>query len=681
MTFEKFRQEYKVSLNPQQEKAVQAVEGATLLLAVPGSGKTTVLVHRLGYMIYSCGISPSQILTMTYTKAATLDMKSRFIEVFGTQFEHQLKFSTINSFSNQIIKYYEKTKNRIAFQIPNDKQIDVLLGEIYGKLTNQFALESEIKEMKTIITYVKNSQLSKAEIEEIKMDADISFASIYNEYCAIMRSRGWMDYDDQIRYAYEILRKHPDILAYFQNTYQYVCVDEAQDTSKIQHSLIQLIVNEHHNIFMVGDEDQSIYGFRAAYPEGLLNFEQTYKGASVLYLEHNYRSTEQIVAHADKVIQKNQYRHKKRMISTRHTGNPIESIWVYDRKAQYSDIIKYVENLKQETAILYRDNDSVIPIIDILHRKGIAYRCREIASNFFSHYIVRDLTDILLFSFNQTDAERFLRIYYKFGIGLTKVAAEKAVASFLKTNKPILQSLAEMEELKPWTREQVKELGVHLRHAQSQTAEEALRCVLYDMRYDTYLKNRNADQNKVSVLQWLAANEKTITDFLARLEELSYIVREGTTDANSNLILSTIHSSKGLEYHRVILLDVLDGILPKEAREASEQQIVLEEERRLFYVAATRAKEELAIVRYRKQTIESSFAEELLYAKKQEIQLPESTASAESFSVHRNVTHVTYGAGKIKSKQDGIVTIQFDNGDRKSFDLNACIRKGLLNLG
>lgn len=395
MNYSEFKTKYAISLNPQQEAAVQAVNGPVLLLAVPGSGKTTTLVTRLGYMVLCRNIPPEQILTMTYTVAATADMRSRFASLFGQALAERLEFRTINGISARIIRYYEYSLGRKAFElVTSERDLITIISEIYRGITREFATESTIKTIRTWITYIKNMQLSDAEIDTLKAD-DIKIGPIYREYCKILRKRRQMDYDDQMVYAYQILRQYPEVLHFFQSKYPYLCVDEAQDTSKIQHQIIRLLSKGSGNLFMVGDEDQSIYGFRAAYPESLLEFDKMHPNAKVLLLEQNYRSTAQIVAAADRFIQRNQSRRQKYMTAVRGSGADIRVIDVKNRLSQYAYLEKVAHSCQTETAVLYRNNDSALPLIDRMDRAGIPYRCRQFDSSFFTHRIVRDITDII----------------------------------------------------------------------------------------------------------------------------------------------------------------------------------------------------------------------------------------------------------------------------------------------
>lgn len=334
MTYEDFCNKFHIRLNQQQLDAVRAIEGPVLLLAVPGSGKTTVLVTRLGYMIYCAGIAPEKILTVTYTVAAARDMSARFCSSFGNELKGRMAFRTINGICAKIIQYYGNRIGKSAFSLASENEgINKMLSDTFRRTQEAYATESDLKGIRTLITYIKNRMLTGEEIRELDEETGVKISEIYKAYCKEMYSQHLMDYDDQMLYAYNILRKSPETLEYFQNKYTYICVDEAQDTSKIQHAIIRLLAGSRDNLFMVGDEDQSIYGFRAAYPEALLSFEKDHPGARVLLMEKNFRSNGEIVAAADRFIQKNILRHEKHMTASREAGAGIEEITLKDRNA------------------------------------------------------------------------------------------------------------------------------------------------------------------------------------------------------------------------------------------------------------------------------------------------------------------------------------------------------------
>ena len=372
MTFEEFQNKYNITLNKQQAEAVQSVEGPVLLLAVPGSGKTTVLVTRLGYMIYCKGIAPENILTLTYTVSATHDMAERFEKYFGAELRERLEFRTINGVCARIIQYFGQLIGKDSFQLVTEEITTAgMLSLIFQQVEGTYPTEGDIKDIRSKITYIKNMRLSAEHISELEEEADFQLSKIYKMYCEEMRKQGLMDYDDQMIYALNILRRSPETLQYFQSRYRYICVDEAQDTSKIQHEIIALLAGGRENLFMVGDEDQSIYGFRAAYPKAMLSFEKNHSGAKVLLMEENFRSNARIVEAADRFIQKNTMRHEKHMKAFREAGADIREIELKTRKAQYTYLEKVAMECREQTAVLYRDNESVLPLVDRLERQGI----------------------------------------------------------------------------------------------------------------------------------------------------------------------------------------------------------------------------------------------------------------------------------------------------------------------
>lgn len=698
MDFSQFKTKYGLRLDMQQEAAVQTVDGPVLLLAVPGSGKTTVLVTRLGYMRYVREIPPERILTMTYTVAAARDMQARYAAFFGEEEAQRLEFRTINGVCSRIICYYERTFGRTAFRLLEDgARKSALIGDLYRMQSKEFATESTIKALQTALTYAKNQMLKGEALAAIEVEG-VDFAAFFAAYDKALRERQLMDYDDQMVYALRILRQYPAILRDFQARYQYFCVDEAQDTSKIQHTIIRLLAGQSGNLFMVGDEDQSIYGFRAAYPQALTEFDTVYPRAKVLYMEQNYRSTRQIVTAADRFIQKNQNRHPKHMKATQGNGPDVRECSVYDRQAQYAYLCKIAENCTVETAVLYRDNDSALPLIDRMDRAGVPYRCRQVESLFFTGRVVRDITDIIRFAQNPYDGELFLSLYYKLGAGISKVVAQVAADRAEAEGETILAYIAASSAASPWTQKQCKALQTHLNNLLRERADKAVYRIVNFMGYGDYLKERGGDLTKADILEALGAQEPTPERLLDRLEELRDVVQRGGTGADCPFVLSTIHSSKGLEYERVILMDVVDGLLPKVQPGANAEQEELdayEEERRLFYVGLTRAKRELSIITFRKVGLESVFAREIFPPETREAAQPTATvkksftrqepdagriaALAKDYIPGIRLMHQSFGAGTLVSRSGDIGVIAFDSGETKKIAVSVALRVGQLH--
>ena len=595
MTRSEFDRKYTSQLNPQQLAAVHAVDGAVLLLAVPGSGKTTVLVTRLGYMLCCCGISPDAILTMTYTKAATKEMQKRFVRLFGQDCPQIPEIRTINGVSSKIIDFYTRTHGSgSAFTVvENEGELAKIVSDLYRELSGEFATQSVIKELRKGIAYVKNMMLGKEDLGELDTGFD-QFPELYAQYNLALRQRRWMDYDDQMIYAKTILENYPDILAHFQDAFPYICVDEAQDTSKIQHAIIQLLARKTGNLFMVGDEDQSIYGFRAAYPDALMQFEQTYPKARVLLMEENYRSTPEILHLANGFIRKNTDRRPKTVRPTRASGANVHLISAADRTAQYAWLLDMAAHCDGRTAVLYRNNDSALPLIDLMERQGLPFRCRQMDDTFFTHRLVADLLDIIAFANDRKNTEAFLRIYYKIGCGITKKAAEYACEACQRSGKTVLEELLTFSPLSQYARDSAAGLMDLLPQLLEETAARGLKRIWTELRYKDYVEQQQLDGNKFEILTLLAEREADLNTLVARLDYLRMLVSAPPEPSSEGLILSTVHSSKGLEYETVYLLDVLDGILPAVTEpKGPEEERRYQEERRLFYVAMTRAKDHL----------------------------------------------------------------------------------------
>lgn len=698
-----FEKEYMSRFNAQQRKAVRQADGPILLLAVPGSGKTTVLVTRLGYMALCCEIKPEEILTVTYTVAATGDMRARCAEHFGEDLAKQFEFRTINSICAKIIQYYGRQYDRSPFALVSDeKQITALLSAVYQEVQREYPTESDLKSVRTLITYIKNMMLTDEEVRQLaaKLEEPINIAEIYQKYCRAMRENQWMDYDDQMIYAYRMLCKHPQILRHFQQRYRYFCVDEAQDTSKIQHAILALLASASGNLFMVGDEDQSIYGFRAAYPQALLDFEQDHPGAKVLLMEENFRSDAGIVQAADRFIQKNTFRHVKRMKAARGSSASIREIPLRSRGQQYTYLARVAADCDRQTAVLYRDNECALPLIDLLERNGIDYRMRQMEMTFFSHRIVSDLTCVLRLAIDPYDTEAFLQVYYKLGTYIKKADAKHIAELSRQRHMPVLDAALECGRLNAHALAGTKTLRTHLRNMLNERADKALYRITEYLGYTDYLTRSGINgENKLAILRTLASREASPAAFLARMEALQEIIQQKETNPDCQVYLSTIHASKGLEYDTVYLMDVIDGILPEQVpasqRFASKKEKeIYEEERRLFYVGVTRAKNRLYLFTANRK---STFCEDFFGkgAKKQAIDFKalKSTSSStqtdnarreeicrqfhEQFDVGSIVTHFKFGEGVILKITEKQIVVQFADKTRR-LDLFLTAQKQLV---
>lgn len=653
MTWAEFTSRFPIQLNQQQESAVQSVEGPVLLLAVPGSGKTTVLVTRLGYMIFCKGIAPERILTVTYTVAATKDMAERFACRFGAEMAGRLEFRTINGICARVIQYCSWKSGRTAFSLLTDeKRIAAMLSGIYQRIEHSYPTESDLQNVRTLITFIKNRMLGEEEIRALEKDAEIQLLRIYKAYNAEFREHQLMDYDDQMVYAYTMLQRFPWLREHFQQQYPYICVDEAQDTSKIQHAIIALLASRTENLFMVGDEDQSIYGFRAAYPDALLEFEQHHPGARVLLMEENFRSDASIVRAADRFIQKNTLRHEKHMQPARPQQREIREIPLASRKAQYSYLLKvaegctaaYAADPKQRAvaadevkeradggpatdtlhadrrrslspiAVLYRDHECALPLIDLLERNGVPYKMRNADIGFFTNRVVLDICNIIRLAENPLNTELFMQLYYKLGTYLRKQDAQSIADISQLEGLSVWDVALKHGGLNAYTKGKVRAIQTHMRNLRKESAGRAVYRIVEYMGYREYMERSEIKDTKLDILRILADQEDSPRHLVDRLEKLRQVLKEKSSERDCPFILSTIHASKGLEYDSVYLLDVIDGVLPaqipKDLKKAEKAELeAYEEERRLFYVGITRAKDQLYV--FTMKTQHSAFCDEL----------------------------------------------------------------------
>ena len=689
MTYEEFKSQYPVRLNRQQEEAVRQTDGPILLLAVPGSGKTTVLVTRLGYMLHCKGIRPERVLTVTYTVAATKDMKARFVSFFGEEHADKLTFRTINGLCAVVIGTYARQKGTEAFALLDDeRQIKNVIRDLLARTGTAFPSDQQVNDARTHITYCKNMMLTEAEIHAHKVDG-MDFPRVYFEYQDFLLRSKRMDYDDQMVFTYRIFRQYPDILAHFQRRWPYICVDEAQDTSKIQHAILRLLASASGNIFMVGDEDQSIYGFRAAWPQALLEFEQVFPDAKVLKLETNYRSTRTIVEKADAFIRRNQNRRPKRMRTENQQGSAIRKIMLADYNRQYSYLLKIAENCEESTAVLYRNNDSALPLIDLLEQKGVPYACRQREGFFFTSPLVRDVTDMLEFAFDDSNKDLFLKFYYKLDLKLKKAVVTKLLYG-MPEDKSVFEALLESGELEPWQIGKVKAMQTHYSKLPYLTSFAAIQRLVRYMGYGDYLQEQHGDTAKLDILLSLANQTPMVGQFLLHLRELKDHIETLEPRPDCPFVLSTIHASKGLEYDRVILIDAVDGLLP-----SADEDEELEEERRLFYVGTTRAKKQLEFLCYENKFGEPSnaafpFVSQFLGEEPKKPQEPErkplsakpSGPSKEQLAAWMKdyipgteVTHKIFGRGLLTKREGNFATISFMEVGTKKVDLTTCLRQ------
>ena len=611
-----FKEKYHINLNKQQERALLAVEGSNLLLAVPGSGKTTVLVNRLGHMVLNKNISPNKILAITYNKNAAEEMKKRFSSIFGSYYGNQIDFRTINSLALEIYKDYCQSHQRTEFKHSEDTRS--IRTKIIKEHTGEYASESDVLDLAAAISYIKNMMLKDEQILEIENEYP-HLNAMYRSYQEYLKSKQLMDFDDQMRFAHWILTHDCTELSKWRKRYHYICVDEAQDTSKIQHEIIKLLAHG-NNIFMVGDEDQSIYGFLAAYPKALLNFRYDYLNPYILRMERNYRSTTQIVDKAQAFISQNKGRYEKNMTAERGDGDAVCLEFVDSREGQYTRLLEVAREATDETAFLYRDNESAVVLVDLFLRNSISFQLRKPEMNFFGNRVVREVIAYLSLAINKYDTDSFELICNKGILYLEKQQKEYVIKNCISKHISVLEALSgQTQYIEYKYRDRVPAFSRIMKCIASSNSYDAISLLLNE-GYRNYLREKHFDSVKVEILRILAKQEPDIRAFLGRLKELESSMKQGFVgNEKCNIVLSTIHSSKGLEYDSVYMVDVYDGRFPSAQpnvfSRSKDNADGEQEERRLFYVGITRAKNHLKLFYIKDRA--STFIEELFPEHKQ----------------------------------------------------------------
>jgi DNA helicase-2/ATP-dependent DNA helicase PcrA len=552
----------------------------------------------------------AKILTITFSKMAALEMEKRFTKAFKGISKNNAKFSTIHSFAYRLVlKYFNK--KGLEIQLIKDKfnLINEIVKDVYNKERYQNTNKEEIENISNKISYFKNMLYDPKEYKMYGVNIR-KFDEIFSKYEKYKKQNNLIDFDDILIYAYKILRTSKVQRDRIKNKYDYIQIDEVQDTSKIQHLIIKLISKD--NIFMVGDDDQSIYSFRGSYPEFLLNFKEDFPEGKIYYLSKNYRSDKNIVKAASEFIKRNKVRYDKKISAEKESLEKIEIIKI-ENKRESIEYIKDKLNKNQTTGILYRYNISALLPANLLLKEGVDFYIKDSVENFFNNNIVKDVTAFFRLSRDGRDKESFRRIYYKCNSYFNKNLVQFVVNGegsinqrldmYFDTDKRLESNITRFKE-------NVLELS-------KLDIKEGIEFLLYEMDYLDYLYR--LEENGIirysnakvilDILKELGREVKKIEEFERKLKELK-IRLEDSNNRDAEVVLSSIHSAKGLEYDNVFLIDNNHGEFPPEDRGEGDFEKSLEEERRIFYVGMTRAKKNLHVLSSGR---ESLFFNELKY--------------------------------------------------------------------
>lgn len=601
--FEFLEKEKNIILNPEQKDAVNFNYGNALVLSTAGSGKTTVIVARAGRLIYE-KICSNKILTITFSKMAADDMFRRFGLFFDEKYKMKADFSTIHSFLYKIVMDYLRRKNRkITLIDSNFKIVEHILREQYAKEYFNIINDDEIENIVGKISYVKNMMIPYDEISNHNINIK-NFKEIIIKYDEYKRQNSLMDFDDILHFGYKLLSQVTYYNDLIKRTYDFIQIDEMQDTSKIQHAIIKLISN--NNLFMVGDDDQSIYSFRGSFPEYMLNFNKIYDNGKLFYLKNNYRSDGHIVRTAKKFIESNKTRYIKPIEAIHERKNEVKIVKVPDRAIQCKYVIEDIKKHPNKSiGILYRNNISSLIIANALNEQNIDFYIKDDKTKFFKSFVLYDVLAFIKLSIDNKDRESFSRIYYK-----SYTYFNKEMCNFVLKHKDdklsVFNILKRFPGLEYYMLDRIESFKHDIGCISAMKPNTIIKFIKNDLEYISYLEKLDNDgRNSLSstllileILDEIAKYCKSIDEFTNKIYSLQDVLSEASKNKISNITLSSVHSAKGLEYDIVYMLDNIDKEFPVERRNESidEYMKILEEERRIFYVGLTRAKEILNVI-------------------------------------------------------------------------------------
>ncbi|BES65163.1 ATP-dependent helicase [Gottschalkiaceae bacterium SANA] len=682
MTFiQDLEQAHALHFNQQQIDAIQHTQGPALILAVPGAGKTTTLICRTGFLIFEEKITPHSILSLTFSRAAALDMKKRFNELFQSHLHANISFSTFHSFCYRFLKAFDRELP--AWTLLEGKGAPIskkkLIAQIHFSMHREWPNEEVIEEILRQISVAKNRETTVATSSMVK-----ALPEIAAQYESEKEKNRWFDYDDLLRHTLNRLRKDSTLRQQLQKRYPYIQVDESQDLSPVQFQLISCLLSSKKNIFMVADDDQSIYGFRGAMPEELFAFTKNEANFSVYRMETNYRSGTPLIEAANAVIQKNTSRFDKHMIKREDVSTSLHLHICSNPEDQLKQIESKVQEKQDQGSIgiLFRNRISALPILNVMESQHIQVNVRDLQTNFFRSALYKDFRAFFLFSLDPSDGESLDQIWYKFN-GYIKKRDYQQLRS-LQSDENLLRRLIQTTDLPLYQRRNIQRIEDCFHQVQKQRPSFAIETILRDLNYRDHLNSKKdkanyrgeVDSQHLSILQTLATQSVSIIDFLSRCDQLQARLSR-FEKPQSSITLSTLHGAKGLEFDHVLMIDLIDGILPSaiaKKQDSFGDIALLEEERRLFYVGMTRAKKSCSFFSYTR--LDQAPCTPTPYLT--ELQPFLSSLPADEWQPGSLVTHKTLGQGSIQQLDYKFIWIDFPKQGIKKFARAFVARHNLL---
>lgn len=606
------------TLHPNQIHAISHGAGPMLVLAGPGSGKTTVIIQRIRRLTEKMGVSPYRILVITFTKAAAEQMKTRYAALQG---KSGVMFGTFHSIFFRILRQAcGYSLEQVLSEDERRNTLQKLVTEARISVQDQ---EEYIQQFFSQYSLMKNQLLDVSDFMSDGLPKD-EFVALTKKFDGWKRRNEKIDFDDMLTECYDVLSQDEKVRKAWQDRFDYILVDEFQDVNRAQYACLQMLAAPKNNLFVVGDDDQSIYGFRGASPSFMLDFPKDFPGTEKVFLDVNYRCSGRIIRLASQVIGTNVSRYEKEIKGNRELGDRINVFVSKDSGEEAELTAQKIARLLEEgmpieeIAVIYRTNIQGGAFARALFRRGIPYHLRDGGFHLYDHWIARDLAAYLFLAENRDSDASLLRIVNK----PKRYISRDLLAEAEQMPYGLLRSLHVCPSLQKWQAEHLESLEEDLRQIQKRKPYEALRYVRKVVGYDEYLSDYAAYRkaslsNMIEIADEITETAKGTesgTEFVRKMEELSRQMKEQSKQKGNThgVTLTTFHGAKGLEFGAVFLPSLAEGIIPYEkGRKGS----ALEEERRLFYVGLTRTKDRLFLSftenRYEKPLKPSRFLMEM----------------------------------------------------------------------
>lgn len=607
-----------MGFNEAQTQAIQHTDGPCLVLAGPGSGKTLTIVNRVKYLIEKQKVRPEEILVVTFTRFAAAEMKSRLCLVMGKR-DLPVTVGTFHGIYYGILKWaYRMNQENI---LSETEKYQILRGVINKERMEIFDEEDFIQDIAAEIGKVKNNRIPLGEFVSEKCSAD-AFRNIYRNYEQHRKELKKIDFDDMLVLCYELFRLRPDVLAQWQKKFRYVLIDEFQDINRIQYDVIRMLAQPENNLFVVGDDDQAIYGFRGADSELMLGFGKDFPNAKQILLGMNYRSTANIVQNSLKLIENNVERYSKKLEANREGGSCLHIQEVKDpvEEAEYvlEEIQKCKENgiKEEEIAILFRVHTDARAVVEAMVERKIPFQMKEHLPNIYEHFIAKDIMAYFRLATGIRRRQDFLQVMNRPKRYLGRDSVAGAKVSFEDMRKFYCD--------KDWMIDRIDQFEWDVKMLMKMAPYAAIQYIRKRIGYDDFLKEyafthqiNRSDLNEVlAEIEEAAKAFSSVEEWFAHVEEYTETLKVKEKERNRprpGVRLMTIHASKGLEFKQVFLIAANEGRIPYQKAKTDKE---IEEERRLFYVAMTRAKDFLKIcyvkIKNGKEVTPSRFVDELL---------------------------------------------------------------------